>query len=159
MLAIIVAILAFCLLSLTAMYSRNFGRCLQFPNGSEIGYEAIVDFGGPYFRPDAVLRLPQIGIVAKEVWPIHITEKATYGWAWPGMGSETTDFRFIWTTESGLVRENEDTILYRKLETHLGHVYQGAAKDQSVNTLWFLTHFEGASRFEGEDCETQLWTW
>jgi len=64
-----VATLALCLLALTAMYSRNFGQCLQFPNGSEIGYEAIVDFGGPYFRPDAVLRLPQIGIVAKEVWP------------------------------------------------------------------------------------------
>ncbi len=69
------------LTALVSLYSTQFGKCVKVPNGSELSYEAFVDFGNSYFKPDAVLRDPEGSILAKDVWPLHITEVATFGTA------------------------------------------------------------------------------
>lgn len=145
--------------ALAGLYSLKFGECVRLPNGTEIGYEAYVDFGNAYFRPDAVLRDPKGSVIAKEVWPIHVTEEATLGRALPEHNSGKSALRFIWTGETGLVKEAENPELYRRLSLELSETYYGAPKDLNVNTLWLLKRLMKEARFKSDNCNTSLWTW
>jgi hypothetical protein len=147
------------ILALSGLYSLKYGDCIRFPNGTEIGYEANIDFGNPYFRPDAVLRDPGGEMIAKEVDPIRVTEKATFGWAWPETTGDRQDFRFIWTHGFGLVREDQNPTLYQKLKGDLGDTYYGVRKDLNVNTLWLFTRLANDARFQSDKCNTPLVTW
>lgn len=90
------------LTTLLLVYSVKFGECVKLPNGSELSYEAFVDFGNSFLRPDVVLRDPDGAIIGKEIWPIHVTSIATLGTAWPEHDSSKSDFSFVWTAETGL---------------------------------------------------------
>jgi len=132
---------------------------VRLPNGTELGYEANIDLKAPYFQPDAVLRAPTGEIIAKEVSPIHVTEKAAYGWAWPEEAGGDQDFRFIWMREFGLVREDHDPDLFKVLKTDPGDIYFGADENLNVNTLWLLKRLSEDARFRSETCSTQFVTW
>lgn len=143
-------------LSLSALYSLKYGDCVRLPSGAEIGYEAHIDFRNSYFIPDAVLRTASGDIIAKEVSPIHLTEVAAFGWAWPEHGG---DFMFVWTPETGMVKEIENPDLYHSLSQDLGETYFGASKDMNVNTLWLFNKLKEQGRFNSDHCNTKLLTW
>lgn len=145
--------------AITGLYSVKFGNCIRLPNGSEIGYEAHVDLSRPYFIPETVLREPNGNIIAKEVWPIHATDHATFGTAWPDENSSRSDFTFIWTPETGVVKEDEEPDLYLSLSQDLGETYFGAAKTMNVNTLWLFNRLKEQGRFNSDHCTTRLLTW
>lgn len=143
-------------LSLSSLYSLKYGDCVRLPSGAEIGYEANVNFSNSYFIPDAVLRTAAGDIIAKEVAPIHLTDAAALGWAWPEHGD---DFMFIWTLETGVVKEAEKPDLYHRLSQDLGETYYGAPKDMNVNTLWIFNQLKEQGRFSSDHCNTKLLTW
>lgn len=143
-------------LSLSALYSLKYGECVRLPSGAEIGYEANVNFRNSFFIPDAVLRTAAGDIIAKEVSPIHLTEIAAFGWAWPEHGD---DFMFIWTLDTGVVKEAENPDLYDSLSQDLGETYFGASKDMNVNTLWIFNQLKKQGRFISDQCYTKLLTW
>jgi len=147
------------ILALSSLYSLKFGDCVRLPNGIEIGYEAYVDFSRPYLRPVAVLRTPNGVVIGQEVSPLHITEKAAFGLAWLDYDSPRSDFAFIWTVETGVVKEAEQPELYLRLSQDLGETYYGAPKDMNTNTLWLLNRFLEEGQFQSNRCSTSLLTW
>src|SRR6056297_1467032 len=96
------------LTTLLLVYSVRFGHCVNLPNGSELSYEAFVDFGNSYLRPDVVLRDPAGAIIGKEIWPIRVTDIATFGIAWPEHDASKPEFSFVWTAQFGLVKKEEN---------------------------------------------------
>ncbi len=145
--------------ALAGLYSLKFGDCVRLSNGTEIGYEAYIDFSRPYFKPVAVLREPDGRTIGQEISPIHITEKAAYGSAWVDYESSRADFHFIWTPETGVVKETENPDLYYKLSQDLGETYFGAPKDLNVNTLWLFNRLKENGEFVGTHCKTSFLTW
>lgn len=141
------------------LYAPKFGDCVRLPNGTEIGYEAYIDFSCPYFKPVTVLREPDGRVIGQEVFPIHVTEKAAYGSAWIEYENTSADFHFIWTQETGVVREIENPDLYHRLSQDLGETYFGASKDMNVNTLWIFNQLKEQGRFDSDHCNTRLLTW
>lgn len=155
-LCVLVGVPAF---ALAGLYSLKFGACVRLPNDTEIGYEAYVDFSRPYLFPEVVLREPDGSVIAKEVSPIHVTETATLGTAWPDENSARPDFTFIWTAETGLVKEAENSELYLHLSQDLGETYYGASKDMNTNILWLFNRLLQEGQFRNNHCKTSLWTW
>jgi hypothetical protein len=147
------------MLALFGLYSLKFGDCVRLPNGIEIGYEAYVDFSRPYLRPVAVLRTPTGEIIGQEISPIHITDKAAFGSAWVDYNSSRSDFTFIWTTGTGVVKKSEEPELYLRLSEDLGETYYGAPVDMNTNTLWLFNRLSEEERFQSDRCGTSLWTW
>ena len=145
--------------TLAGLYSLKFGDCVRLPNGTEIGYEAYIDFSRPYFKPVTVIREPDGRAIGQEVFPIHITEKAVYGSAWIKYENASPDFQFIWTQETGVVKEIEKPDLYHTLSQDLGETYFGASKDMNVNTLWIFNQLKKQGRFISDQCYTKLLTW
>lgn len=141
---------------LAGLYALKYGNCIHLPSSAEIGYEAKIDFSNAYFIPDAVLRTVAGDIIAKEVSTFHLTESAAYGWAWPEYG---VDFHFIWTQETGVVKEVENPDLYHRLSQDLGETYFGASKDMNVNTLWIFNQLKEQGRFNSDNCNTKWLTW
>lgn len=147
------------ILGLAGLYSLKFGDCVRLPNGIELGYEAYLDFSRPYLIPDAVLREPNGNVIANDIWPIHVTEKAAFGKALFENNDYRSDYRFIWTAETGVVNEHENPELYQRLSNDLGEVYYGAPKEMNTNTLWIFKRLSEDERFHSSDCNTSLVTW
>lgn len=157
--AMLCAVVMLPVLGLAGLYSLKFGECVRLPNGTEIGYEAYIDFSRPFFKPLAVLREPNGNVIGEEIWPLHITEKAAYGSAWDKYENPEADFNFIWTAETGVIKEGKDPELYKKLWNDLGEVYYGADEDLNANTLWLFKQLSKNERFRSDDCQTSLATW
>ncbi len=145
--------------TLAGLYLFKFGDCVHLPNGSEIGYEAYIDFSRPYFKPVAVLRDSHGRTIGQEVFPIHVTEKAAYGSAWIEYENTSADFHFIWTPETGVIKEAENPDLYHSLSQDLGETYFGASRDMNVNTLWLFKQLKEEGQFSSDQCNTSFLTW
>lgn len=150
-------------LGLTALvwvYSLKFRQCVKLPNGSELSYEAFVDFGDSYLIPDVVLRDPEGAIIGKEIWPIRVTDVATLGTAWPEHDSSKSDFSFVWTAETGLVKKDENPSLYAELlsTVNLESNSIGAPVDTDVNTLWLFKRLSEDKQYVGRSCATRYVT-
>ena len=52
---------------------------MNLPNGSELSYEAFVDFGNSFLRPDVVLRDPEGVIIGKEIGPYTLPTQQPSG--------------------------------------------------------------------------------
>lgn len=164
--AIIVTLCSFAVLSglgMTALvlaYSVMFGGCVKLPNGSELSYEAFVDFGNSFLRPDVVLRDPEGVIIGKEIWPIHVTNTATFGSAWPEHDTRQADFSFVWTASAGLVKQVENPNLYSELLTKVNATsdYIGAPIELHVNTLWMFKRLSKDEQYIGKSCATRVFT-
>lgn len=164
--AIVFTLCSFAILSglgLTTLllgYSVKFGQCVKLPNGSELSYEAFVDFGNSFLRPDVVLRDSDGVIIGKEIWPIHVTSIATLGTAWPERDSSKSDFSFVWTAETGLVKQEENPSLYAELRTRANSTsnYIGAPVDLHVNTLWMFRRLSEDERYVERSCATRYFT-
>lgn len=148
------------LVALVWFYSLKFGQCVKLPNGSELSYEAFVDFGNSYLRPDVVLRDPEGAIIGKEISPIRVTDVATLGTAWPEHDSSKPDFSFVWTAETGLVKQEEKLSLYTELRTtaESSSNYIGAPVDLHVNTLWLFKRLSEDEQYVGRSCATRYFT-
>lgn len=148
------------LIALVWVYSLKFGQCVKLPNGSELSYEAFVDFGNSYLRPDVVLRDPEGAIIGKEISPIRVTDVATLGTAWPEHSSSKSDFSFVWTAETGLVKQEENPSLYAELRTTANATskYIGAPVDLHVNTLWMFKRLSEDKQYVGRSCATRYFT-
>ncbi|MCA0873951.1 hypothetical protein LCL97_24285 [Seohaeicola saemankumensis] len=148
------------LIALVWVYSLKFGQCVKLPNGSELSYEAFVDFGNAYFRPDVVLRDPDGAIIGKEIWPIRVTDVATLGTAWPENDSSKSDFSFVWAAETGLVKKDENPSLYAELLTTANAMSNdiGAPADVEVNTLWMFKRLSADEQYVGRSCATRYFT-
>mgnify|MGYP001039331676 FL=1 len=164
--AIVVTLCSFAILcglgltTLLLVYSVRFGQCVKLPNGSELSYEAFVDFGNSFLRPDVVLRDPDGAIIGKEIWPLHVTSIATLGTAWPERDSSKPDFSFVWTAETGLVKQEENPSLYTELQTTADSTsyYIGAPVDLHVNTLWMFKRLSEDKQYVGRSCATRYFT-
>ncbi len=163
LLAALSAITILCSLILIALvwvYSLKFSQCVKLPNGSELSYEAFVDFGKSYLIPDVVLRDPDGVIIGKDIWPIRVTNTATFGSAWPEHNSSRPDFSFVWTAETGLVKRDETPSLYAELLTKVSSAsnHIGAPADLHVNTLWMFHRLSKDEQYVGRSCATRYFT-
>lgn len=66
---------------------------------------------------------------------------------------------FVWTPETGMVKEIANPDLYHSLSQDLGETYFGASKDMNVNTLWLFNQLKEQGRFNSDHCNTKLLTW
>jgi hypothetical protein len=148
------------LTTLVWFYSLKLGHCVKLPNESELSYEAFVDFGNSYFRPDVVLRDPESVIIGKEIPPIRVTDTATLGTAWPEEDSSKADFSFVWTADTGLVKKEENPGLFAELLTTTDATpnYIGAPVELNVNTLWMFKRLSKDAQYIGTSCATRLFT-
>jgi hypothetical protein len=146
-----------CMTTLVWVYSLKFDQCVKLPNGSELSYEAFVDFGNSYLRPDVVLRDLEGAIIGKEIWPIRVTDVATFGIARPEYNSSKPDFSFVWTADTGLVKEEENPFLYAELlaTANATSNYIGAPVDLHVNTLWMFKRLSEDEQYAGQSCATR----
>lgn len=148
------------LIALVLVYSLMFGQCVKLPNGSELTYEAFVDSSNSYLRPDVVLRDPESAIIGKEIWPIWVTNVATFGNARTEPDSSKPIFSFVWTAETGLVKKKESPSLYAELLTTANATsnYIGAPVDLHVNTLWMFKRLSEDAQYIGRSCATRYFT-
>lgn len=148
------------LIALVWVYSLKFGQCVKLPNGSELSYEAFVDFGNSYLRPDVVLRDPAGAIIGKEIWPIRVTDVATFGIARPEYDSSKPDFSFVWTADTGIVKKEENPSLYAELlaTANATSNYIGAPVDLHVNTLWMFKRLSEDEQYVERTCATRYFT-
>lgn len=148
------------LTALVWLYSLKFGQCVKLPNGSELSYEAFVDFGNSYLRPDVVLRDPEGVIIGKEISPIRITDAATFGVARPEYDSSKSSFSFVWTADTGLVKKDENPSLYADLLTTANATssFIGAPVELNVNTLWMFERLSKEAQYVGQSCATRYFT-
>ncbi|MEP1765297.1 MAG: hypothetical protein ABJJ53_01390 [Sulfitobacter sp.] len=148
------------LIAIVWLYSLKFSNCVKLPNGSELSYEAFVDFGNSYLRPDVVLRDPEGAIIGKEIWPIRVTDVATFGIARPEHDTSKSDFSFVWTAETGLVKHEDNPSLYIELRNsaNLASNYIGAPVDLHVNTLWMFKRLSEDERYVERSCATRYFT-
>ncbi|MDC0737404.1 hypothetical protein N6L24_03875 [Cognatishimia sp. SS12] len=146
--------------ALVSVYSLKFGQCVKLPNGSELSYEAFVDFGNSYLRPDVVLRDPEGVIIGKEIWPIRVTDIATFGISRSEHNSSKPDVSFVWTADTGLVTKEENPFLYAELLTTATAAsnYIGAPVDLHVNTLWMFKRLSEEEQYNGQSCATRYFT-
>lgn len=136
------------------------GACFKLPTGLEIGREAYLDLSRPYFKPVVVLREPDGTVIGQEVAPLHLTDKAAYGWALIDYDDNIGhDFKFIWTRETGTVKNSENPALYERLMQDPGDVYYGATKEMNVNTLWYYMRFKEQNAFRSRSCKMAWVTW
>ena len=164
--AVFITLCSFAMLSglgfaaLVLGYSSKFGDCVKLPNGGELSYEAFIDFGNSFLRPDVVLRDPEGVIIGKEIWPIHVTNTATFGTAWPEHDSPRADFSFVWTASMGLVKQEENPLMYSefRITANATPDYVRAPVELHVNTLWMFKRLSKDAQYIGKSCATRLFT-
>ena len=94
-------------------------RCVQLPNGLNIGKQALIDLNRPYFRPDIVPKFDNgQSLLPGDAWPFYVTETTVYGLALEA--DPENDFWFAWREDTDLVLKAEDQPLYEKLVSEAG---------------------------------------
>lgn len=155
----LLSLLALPFVGIVAIYVHLFGDCFRLPSGVEIGYQAYFDLSRHYLKPVAVLREPDGRVIGQEVFPIYLTEKAAYGHASIDYENPRSDFAFIWTAETGLVKRDENPDLYHSLLQDPGEIHYGNADGVYVNTLWVFMKFKKSGAFASDQCHTSWLTW
>ena len=83
--AVFITLCSFAMLSglglaaLVLGYSSKFGDCVKLPNGGELSYEAFIDFGNSFLRPDVVLRDPEGSLSEKKFGPYTLPTQQPSG--------------------------------------------------------------------------------
>ena len=93
--------------------------CVRLPNGMNIGKQALIDLGSPYFKPDIVPKFENgASLLPGDAWPFYATETTVYGLA---MGaSHHSDFWFAWRKDYGLVLKDENIERYEEIVSEAG---------------------------------------
>lgn len=137
-------------------YGRNYRVCVPLENGLYLGYEAIFDLSRPYFKPIAVPKFPDgTPLIRDETWAIFLTATTIYGLA---MGpSPDKDYRFVWRSDVGLIRQQDHQATYEALIAEAGPANLDIEID-SVGTGWLLNELL-KQQPASERCPTSLVTW
>ncbi|MEW9921088.1 hypothetical protein AB2B41_15855 [Marimonas sp. MJW-29] len=99
-------------------------RCVQLPNGMNIGKQAIIDLAKPYFRPEVVPKFQNgKSLLPGDAWPFFTTETTVYGTAEANDADD--DFLFVWRMDTGLIRKDEDPARYQRLIEEAGPLLEG----------------------------------
>lgn len=94
-------------------------RCVQLPNGLNIGAQALIDLSRPYFQSDIVPKFDNgTSLLPGDAWPFYATETTVHGVALEADPED--DFRFAWRKDTGLVLKDETPELYEKLVSEAG---------------------------------------
>lgn len=131
-------------------------QCVRLENGAVLGYEAVFDLRGPYFRSIVVPKLPDgRPIVGDETEILRVTDTSIYGVTEAADGSGA---RFAWRPDTGLFFRKDDRRAYDEIVSTAGH----ANWDIGINYInagglmfWLLE----SGRFPKEWCPTRLVTW
>lgn len=132
-------------------------RCVQLPNGINIGRQAIVDFAKPYFRPEVVPKFPNgKSLLPGDAWPFFTTETTVYGTA--EANNPDDDFRFVWRMDTGLIRRDTDPVRYQLLIDEAGQLLEGT-RHGGFGSEIIMWQLQKQSAYANQTCRTRWLTW
>jgi len=131
--------------------------CVRLPNGLNIGKQALIDLGEPYFQPDVVPKLDNgTALLPGEAWPFFATATTVYGTA--EEENQTDDFRFVWRKDTGLVLKREDPERYARLIKEAGTLLEGT-RYGGFSSHMVMLELQKYTAFQGHTCRTRWVNW
>lgn len=128
-------------------------RCVQLPNGMNIGKQALIDLNRPYFRPDIVPKFPNgKSLIPGDAWPFFVTKTTVYGTAIEKDADD--DFRFVWRMDTGLVRRDEDPTRYQRLIEEAGPLLEGT-RHGGFGTEIIMWQLQKQPEYANQSCRTR----
>ena len=132
-------------------------RCVQLPNGLNIGKQALIDLSRPYFRPDIVPKFDNgRSLLPGDAWPFFATGTTVHGLA--EEANPQDDFWFAWRKDTGLVLKAENPALYEKLVSEAGTPL-GNRGINVVSSHIVMMELQKKTEFAGQTCRTRWITW
>ena len=132
-------------------------RCVRLPNGINIGYEAILNFSKPYFRPGVVVKYRSGDqLLPGDAFPFFATETTVYGTAAERGGSESR--RFAWREDVGLVFRYNQPGLYMRLVSDAGPKLDGVKAGNLGVGIYYLD-LKKIPDYDGQWCRTRWIRW
>lgn len=138
-------------------FNSKYRQCVQLTNGLNLGYEAVFDLSRSYFKPIAVPRFANgIPLIRDDLWAVNVTDTTVFGLT---LSTENgSGYRFVWRKDSGLVRKNDDPVLYESLIAEAGHA-NWDINIGSIGTGSLLNELIKRPQFDVGRCPTSLITW
>lgn len=97
--------------------------CVRLPNGMNIGYQALIDLGAPYFKPDVVPKFDNgASLLPGDAWPFFATKSTVYGLA--EGADHNSDFWFAWRKDTGLILQKNKPEQYDKIVSEAGELLE-----------------------------------
>lgn len=132
-------------------------RCVQLPNGVNIGRQALVNLARPYFRPEVVPKFANgKSLLPGDAWPFFTTETTVYGTA--EANDPNDDFRFVWRRDAGLIRKDEDPIRYERLIEEAGPLLEGT-RYGGFGSEVIMRELQKQPDYANQTCRTRWITW
>lgn len=137
-------------------FNRIHRQCVPLENGLNIGYEAVFDLSGPYFRPMTVPRFADgTPVIRDDLWALYVTDTSIYG---VPMSHDEPSGSFVWRADTGLILAKENPALYDRLIAEAGHANWDFGTG-SIGTGIFYQELAKRPGFEARRCPTALITW
>lgn len=128
-------------------------RCVQLPNGLNIGKQALIDLNRPYFMPDIVPKFRNgRSLLPGDAWPFYATETTVHGRALEADPED--DFWFAWREDTGLVLKTENSVLYEKLISEAGTPL-GNKGVRGVDSHIVMMELQSRSEYAYQTCRTR----
>lgn len=128
-------------------------RCVQLPNGMNIGKQALIDLNRPYFRPDIVPKFRNgRSLLPGDAWPFFTTETTVHGLALEADPED--DFWFAWREDTGLILKKENLPLYEKLVSEAG-APMGNKGINAVDSHVVMIELQRRPEYANETCRTR----
>ena len=138
-------------------FDRKYHQCVALENGLNLGYEAVFDFGRPFFKPIAVPKFRDgTPLIRDDLWSIFVTDPSLYGVSLAVR--DANGYSFAWRGDSGLIKQDQDPLLYDRLVREAGPP-NWDIEIGSVGTDWLLNELIARPEFNVHRCPTTLITW
>jgi len=138
-------------------FNTKYNQCVSLKNGMNLGYEAILDFSRPYFKPIAVPRFADgTPLIRDELWATFVTDTSDYGVSMAGKDGQS-DW-FVWRGDTGLIKQAENSSLYERLVAEAGHA-NWDVQNGNVGTDLLLKELIKRPDFNVQRCPTARITW
>ena len=140
-----------------AIYRGVPTSCVRLPNGLNIGKQALIDLGEPYFLPNIVPKLDNgTALLPGEAWPFFATATTVFGTA--EEENHTDDFRFVWRKDTGLVLKREEPERYARLIKEAGILLEGT-RYGGFSSHMVMMELQKYPAFQGQTCRTRWVNW
>ncbi|MEN8710186.1 MAG: hypothetical protein ABF310_09260 [Paracoccaceae bacterium] len=132
-------------------------RCVQLPNGLNIGKQAVIDLSEPFFIPDIVPKFKNgKSLLPGDAWPFYATNTTVHGLA---DGHDTQNvFWFAWRHDTGLVLRKDNPELYETLVSEAG-APMGNKGISLVDSHVVMMELQEQPNYANQKCRTRWIRW
>ena len=132
-------------------------HCVQLPNGINIGKQAVFDLSSPLFLPEVVPKYKNgRSLLPGDAWPFFATETTVYGTA--EAKDTKDDFGFVWRMDTGLIRWDEDPVLYDRLIEEAGPLLEGTQYGGFSSAI-IMQELQKQPEYADQKCRTRWVVW